>query len=286
MRVLAVGTATLDIVNRVPAYPQEDQELRAIGQRVQRGGNAANTLEILSHLGHQTFWAGCLAQDASSERVRAEMQRAGIDDRWARVHPGGVTPTSYILSSEASGSRTIVHYRDLPEFEYDDFRNIDLSGFDWFHFEGRNPAATERILAYVRQARPEVPRSLELEKPRPGLDRCLADATLVMISRAYALSLGCPSPQSLFERLRPLAKRALLFLAWGDVGGWCQTAEGRVAHRSAYHPPRVVDTLGAGDVFNAGLIQRLSLDWEPFAALEYAVRLAGEKCGHSGLVRN
>ncbi len=286
MRVLAVGTATLDIINRVPAYPREDQELRAIGQQIRRGGNAANTLEMLSHLGHQAFWAGCLARDASSERIRAEMHRAGIDDRWARVHSGGVTPTSYILSSEASGSRTIVHYRDLPEFEYEDFRNIDLRGFDWFHFEGRNPAATERMLAHVRQVRPEVPRSLELEKPRSGLEGCLADSNVVMISRAYALSLGCPSPQSLFERLRPLAKRALLFLAWGDAGGWCQTTEGRLAHRSAYHPSRVVDTLGAGDVFNAGLIQRLRLDWKPFAALEFAVRLAGEKCGHSGLVRD
>ncbi|MFC1363461.1 MAG: ketohexokinase, partial [gamma proteobacterium symbiont of Ctena orbiculata] len=30
MRVLAVGGATLDIVNSVAAYPEEDDELRAL----------------------------------------------------------------------------------------------------------------------------------------------------------------------------------------------------------------------------------------------------------------
>ncbi|MET0066794.1 MAG: PfkB family carbohydrate kinase [Candidatus Thiodiazotropha sp.] len=284
MRVLAVGTATLDIVNRVPAYPREDQELRAIGQQIRRGGNAANTLEVLSRLGHQVFWAGSLGQDASSERIRAEMLRCNIDDHWARVHPGCTTPTSYILSSESSGSRTIVHYRDLPEFEFEDFLNIDLRGFDWFHFEGRNPAATERMLAHLRKCQPKVTRSLELEKPRPGLERCLRDSDVVMISQAYALSQGCLGAQPLFERLRPLAERALLFLAWGDSGAWCQSADGTIVHRPAYRPPRVVDTLGAGDVFNAGLIHRLHPERQAHAALEFATRLAGEKCGRWGLV--
>ncbi|MET0029332.1 MAG: PfkB family carbohydrate kinase [Candidatus Thiodiazotropha sp.] len=284
MRVLAVGTATLDIVNRVPVYPREDQELRATAQQIRHGGNAANTLEVLSHLGHQTFWAGCLASDSSSQQIRSGFHGAGIDERWARVHPGCVTPTSYILSSEATGSRSIVHYRDLPEFEYEDFLTIDLSGFDWLHFEGRNPPATECMLARAREVRPDAIRSLELEKPRPGLERCLADADVVMLSRVYALSQGCLSAQSLFERVRSMAPQALLFLAWGDSGGWCQTADGVIVHRPAYRPPRVVDTLGAGDVFNAGLIHRLRLDWDATAALAFAVRLAGEKCAHTGLV--
>ncbi len=284
MRVLAVGTATLDIVNRVPVYPREDQELRATAQQIRHGGNAANTLEMLSHLGHQAYWAGCLADDPSSAQVRRGLHDSGIDDRWARVHSGCVTPTSYILSSEATGSRSIVHYRNLPEFEYEDFLTIDLGGFDWFHFEGRHPSATERMLAHARERYPGAPRSLELEKPRPGLERCLADADVVMISRVYALSQACHSAHALFERVRPMAPRALLFLAWGDSGGWCQTADGILAHRPAYRPPQVVDTLGAGDVFNAGLIHRLHLDWDASAALAFAVRLAGEKCGHTSVV--
>lgn len=39
-RVLAIGIATLDIVNLVSVYPTEDSEVRALDQRVTRGGNA------------------------------------------------------------------------------------------------------------------------------------------------------------------------------------------------------------------------------------------------------
>ena len=56
--VLAVGVATLDIINEVESYPPEDGEVRALAQAIRRGGNASNTLVVLSQLGHSCEWAG------------------------------------------------------------------------------------------------------------------------------------------------------------------------------------------------------------------------------------
>ena len=50
----------------------------------------------------------------------------------------------------------------------------------------------------------------------------------------------------------------------------------------AFAPPQVLDTLGAGDTFNAGLIHRLSLGSTVEEALTFACRLAGAKCGMLG----
>ena len=47
-RILGVGIATLDLINEVERYPPEDAEVRALTQRRSRGGNAANTLAVLS----------------------------------------------------------------------------------------------------------------------------------------------------------------------------------------------------------------------------------------------
>ena len=47
-RILGIGIATVDVVVDVDHYPLEDEELRASSQRVSRGGNATNTLTILS----------------------------------------------------------------------------------------------------------------------------------------------------------------------------------------------------------------------------------------------
>ena len=50
----------------------------------------------------------------------------------------------------------------------------------------------------------------------------------------------------------------------------------------AYPPPRLEDTLGAGDTFNAGFIHKLSTGHPVSTALTFACQLAGAKCGMSG----
>jgi ketohexokinase len=41
-KILAVGIATLDIINTVERYPLLDGETRALSQHKTRGGNATN----------------------------------------------------------------------------------------------------------------------------------------------------------------------------------------------------------------------------------------------------
>ncbi|MES9991714.1 MAG: PfkB family carbohydrate kinase [Candidatus Thiodiazotropha sp.] len=282
-RVLAVGGATLDIVNGVAAYPNEDDELRAISHHQSRGGNAANTLVVLSQLGHLCSWAGMLGDDDASRFILDDLRRNGVDTEWATIHPGGATPTSYIISSRATASRTIVHYRDLPEYSYGAFQAIDLDGYDWIHVEGRQVPVCEAILRHVRATIPATKLSVEIEKPRKEIERLIGLAEFVMISKSYASAHGYSDAQQLFAALRPFSPSALLFVAWGDSGAWLQKADGRICHQPAFEPPEVVDTLGAGDVFNAGLIDALIAGNEPELALRRAVQLAGEKCGHRGL---
>jgi ketohexokinase len=283
MRVLAVGVATLDIVNRVADYPQEDQEIRAISQSRRLGGNACNSLTILSRLGHGCSWAGMLADDEASWFIRDQLELAQVDTGWAQVESAAMTPTSYITCSDSSGSRTIVHHRRLAEFSQQQFAKIDLQGYDWVHFEGRNPQATLEMLKHLRRQRSDLQVSLELEKHRPGLEDCLTYVDVVMVSRAYCQAKGYEQAQQLFEWIRPMAGQALCYLAWGELGGWLQQRDGRPHFEQAVKPLKVVDTLGAGDVFNAGLIHGLREWAEPLEALRYAIRIAGEKCGRDGL---
>ena len=50
----------------------------------------------------------------------------------------------------------------------------------------------------------------------------------------------------------------------------------------AFPPEKLVDTLGAGDTFNAGIIHSLSRGKSVSEALTYACKLAGTKCGMVG----
>lgn len=281
-RILAIGIATLDIVNLVSAYPAEDSEIRALGKRVTRGGNATNTLVVLSQFGHACSWGGVLADAEDVAPIRADLQAHNIDLRYCRQQLGGKNPTSYILHSQATGSRSIVHYRDLPEYDLEQFETIDLTSFDWLHFEGRNVDVTLEMLRHARCQAPQLPISVEIEKHRPGIEKLFPLPDLLMFSRVYATTSGFQNAKQLFAAIRPQAPLAELVCSWGDEGAQGLDRVGKMFTSPAFPPLCVIDTLGAGDTFNAGLINARLHGLSLADALPAACRLAGRKCGQQG----
>lgn len=285
--VLGVGIATLDVINSVTRYPDEDDEVRACSQRIVRGGNCANTLSVLSALGHRCSWAGTLADDVGADLIRSDLIARGIDIDNARTIAGGATPTSYITLSRATGSRTIVHHRDLPELRAADLEDIDFSAFDWCHLEGRNPPETAALIARLGSQHPGVAISVEIEKHRPGIDRLFtlpADRlSVILVSRAFAAHQGAEEPRRFLKSFSQRCRTSLVILAWGADGAYGMGLDGKVQFAPAYAPERVVDTIAAGDVFNAAAIHAL-LNGSPLErVLTYANRLAGHSCGREGI---
>ncbi len=282
-RILAIGIATLDIINLVPRYPPEDSEIRALEQHVRRGGNATNSLVVLSQLGHRCSWGGVLADDGDLAHILDDLGQHDIDLRFCRRLAAGKNPTSYILLSQATGSRSIVHYRDLPEFSFNDFAAIDLGQFDWIHFEGRNIAETAQMMAHVRRQAPQLPLSLEIEKPRAGMERLYSYPDLLLFSRAFAQAQGYSLPALLFAAVRQLASQADLVCAWGSEGAAALGRDGQTHVSGAFPPQELIETLGAGDTFNAGVIDALLHGRDLSGAIIAGCRLAGRKCGQNGL---
>lgn len=280
--ILAVGIATLDMVFNVSRYPEEDEEMRADSMRVSRGGNATNTLVVLSQLGHACSWGGVLAESLESHLIVDDLARHEIDFSACPAHAGR-PPTSAITLSRETGSRTIVHYRDLPEFSYADFERIVLLPIDWIHFEGRNVAELEKMLNRVKQIRPDLKISIEAEKIRTGLEAILPMADLLLCSKVYAKHNGFDEPQAFLEQQHQQAPGTDVVLAWGDMGAYGMDATGRTFESPAYPPLSVVDTLGAGDVFNAAVIDAYVRRLGMGEALEAGCRRAGYKCGVTGL---
>jgi ketohexokinase len=287
--ILGIGIATLDIINTVDAYPEEDAEVRAKSQRVCRGGNATNTLVVLSQLGHRCTWGGVWVDEPDGQRILDDLAYYFIDTAPCRVESQGKVPTSYILLNQRNGSRTIVHYRNLPEFNFVDFEAIDLSAFDWLHFEGRNVAETVRMLERIRKIRPTLPISLEVEKYRPDIEQLFSKVDVLLFSREFARSQTVEVCQTekvlaaLFLRtIQRQAPHVRLVCAWGAIGAYALETDGTLLHSPAYPPPQVVDTLGAGDTFNAGIIDSLCHQQDLATALNHACRLAGKKCGQVG----
>jgi len=281
-RILVVGNITLDIIHGVDHYPQEDEELRAITQTIRRGGNAANTAAVLAQHGHQVSFAGTLADDAHGHGLAAELTRASVDTRYCRVIPDTVSPLSCITHNQQTGSRTIVHYRDLPEYAAAAFAAIPLPEYDWFHFEGRNLAQTLQMLAQLQRIRIDQPISIEIEKAHPGIEQLFSHADVLLFARAFATARGCDNAEQLFRLARAQAKQTILVCSWGDHGAFACLPDGATFHQAAQEVSLICDSVGAGDTFNAGLIHSLLSGQRLQDALTYANALAAKKLRQLG----
>lgn len=56
----------------------------------------------------------------------------------------------------------------------------------------------------------------------------------------------------------------------------------QVFHVPAHPPAAVVDTLGAGDTFNASVVHQLACGQPLLNAVQFACKVAGLKCGIHG----
>lgn len=278
-RILLVGTVTLDLIFGLEHHPQPDEEMRAGSLRICRGGNAANSAVVLSALGHGAEFLGVIADAPESAVIEKDFHQHGVGFSHCPRLPGRAPASSIYLTGTR---RSIVHYRDLPELGLDQFKALSLGEYDWLHFEGRNVEQVARMMSHARTFFPALPISLELEKYRDGIEALFGAAQLLLCSRGFAQHYGFHAPQDFLPWLQARAPQAEVVVAWGESGAYGMDGSKLICHAPAQPPLQVRDTLGAGDTFNAGMIdaqlQKLALK----NALEQACQLAGRKCGVYG----
>ena len=290
-RILCVGLIALDIVSTCERYPEEDEDIRAISQRWQTGGNACTNATVLTQLGLHCEFLGPLSRGLEAEFVCKHLVDRGVGFGDSVRHSDCGTPTSFVTLSLATGSRTVVHSRNnLPELTVSAFEKVNLSKYDWIHFEGRrNEAEIVKMIGIVekfnsaRSPQNKIVVSVELEKPRKSLLPLLDKADVVFTSKDFARFCGFSSASEAVESFRGKIKPgATVICAWGEEGADGVGPDGVVKHSDAYPPEKVVDTLGAGDTFVAGAIYSLVKGSSVEDALIFACRLAGFKCGMPG----
>lgn len=70
--------------------------------------------------------------------------------------------------------------------------------------------------------------------------------------------------------------------AWGEDGAAAKTGSQDLVTSPIFPPEKVVDTLGAGDTFNAATIVALSNGVSVQKAITFGCKIAGAKCGMTG----
>ncbi|NXC22336.1 KHK Ketohexokinase, partial [Corythaeola cristata] len=275
-RILCQGLVCLDIISVVEAYPAEDSEIRCVSQRWQRGGNASNSCTVLSLLGAPCAFMGSLVPGHAADFIVADFQRRGVDVTHVAWQPSGNVPCACCVVSAASGSRTIVLYdTNTPDVTARDFERVDLSQYKWIHWEVSPGWGRARARTW--------PSTSGTGRPPRRCGGCAAACSRGRTGAREGHRLGgtrpCPKPTS---PPRPPPTRATLICAWAEEGADAMGPDGELVHSDAFPPETLVDTLGAGDTFNAAVIFALSAGKSLQDALTFGCQIAGRKCGILG----
>ncbi|XP_052082208.1 ketohexokinase-like [Mytilus californianus] len=291
---LVVGLACVDTVTVVSTYPEEDILTRAQEFYRQRGGNAAYTSCILSLLGAKAEFLGTLGTDQEAGFLKEIFHSYNVDIvNCPKPLDEIATPRSIVINNRENGTRTILHYdRNFKELTFEDFRCIQLSKYNWIHLEGRsNYKELQLMMEWIDnynntvEADKRIPVSLEIELPDcTGLDSLLNKVDTVFVSKEYAIDRGCSNKEEAVQKIVSKCREgANMVCAWGEDGAAAVSPDRKLISVPCFPPTEVVDTLGAGDTFNAAVIWYLSRGKTLEEAVTYGCKVAGAKCGMQGV---
>ncbi|XP_026022432.1 ketohexokinase isoform X4 [Astatotilapia calliptera] len=289
-KILCVGLVCLDIINVVNKYPEEDTDSRCLSQRWQRGGNASNSCTVLSLLGAPCAFMGSLSAGPVANFIMADFSQRDIDVSAVVLQVEGQTPCACCVVCPSTGTRTVVlSDTNLPDVTAEDFSKVHLHQFKWIHWEGRNAEEQVKMIQQVERYNSMLPQqqkitiSVEIEKTRQPLYQLFPHGDVVFVSKDVARDFGFESAEAALKGLYSRVKQgAILICAWAEKGADALGPDGVIIHSDAFPPESLVDTLGAGDTFNAAVIYTLSKGGSLQDALTFGCRVAGRKCGFHG----
>ncbi|WP_331766089.1 carbohydrate kinase family protein [Embleya sp. NBC_00896] len=278
--LLVIGDANPDVV-----LGPLDEPL-AFGQRehlvptglLTLGGSAAITACGAARLGLDVAIAGRVGDDDAGRFVRAALDARGVDTTALRVDPNLSTPLTTVLTRRggdraivtASGTLAATGPDDVPEELLTRSRHVHTASYFLL------PKLAEALPDLLRTARAHgATTSLDTNDDPAGrwdpvgLPAVLRAVDILLPNAQEALALArlpTATPEQAAARLA--AHGPLVVVKNGDAGAFAH--DGAAVLRTRGIPARPLDTVGAGDSFDAGYIAALLAGEPPDRALELA----------------
>jgi aminoimidazole riboside kinase len=288
MSVVVIGDANVDLEIRLPAGPRPDTHGNPDPQMF-GGGSAANTAAALARLGVSCRFVGAVGDDSFGRFAVESLVRAGVDT--VAVTTTAEAPTVAVIAVvQPDGDRLIYVWppRGGAHAALESRSALAaIGGASWLHVSGiclRVAPARYALLRAMEQARADgiaVSFDLNLRLENWGWDSGFADAVEAAIDHSDVV-FGAASDEigALTDLADPavaaaslVGGRRVVVARLGADGAVACSPAGAVAVPGFAMP--VVDTVGAGDAFNAGFIAARLRDLDLRDAVRWGNAVAG-----------
>lgn len=272
-RCFMLGDLCVDLVLQIPdelGNARQQPEPEVCG-----GGTVGNAAVGLARLGIETHFVGVVGDDLFGRQVAQELVAEGIDISCLEYSRS--RPTMVVMALiDGSGQRTVFGWprRDqaFAELNSELVSKVELRAKDWLHTTGVcmvQPAGCHATLAMLEVARQRGNRTSFDLNLRLGLEgstlpqsyienlwRAIDIVDFVLGSVDEELLHLIPDEPNARVATERLAHRGncIAIMREGSAGAHVSKKGAPTVTIPAFDVP-VVDTLGAGDAFNAGFIQ-------------------------------
>lgn len=268
--VVVVGDANVDIVVHYPHFLDADRKrVSWKTPEVFGGGTSSNTAAALGKLGQKCEFVGTVGDDANGRFVVQDLFDSGVLVDGLIVEPGANTVGVFAFIDER-GERYLWGWpRNNQAFKLLDPSKVDfdsLRSASWLHSSGMSlvydTSARSTIIEMFKVAyEAGVPTSFDLNLRvddgvlEPGFRRALEEILpfvrhLLGSGPDEFAYLGDGNWESNAENLATSGRKVIA--RDGERGSIAFCEQGRISVPA--YPVEVADTVGAGDIFNAGYI--------------------------------
>jgi sugar/nucleoside kinase (ribokinase family) len=266
--ILVFGDITVDIIGRVPAWPQPGDDCLAEALEMHCGGVGANCALGLARWGVRPRLVGCVGHDLFGEHVLGVLAKRGVDVRWVRRTRDAMTGMFYI-NVTPDGERTFFGSRGANALALRSRRPGEVGrGIAAAHLVGYNflsPGtgnAARQLIEIVRKSGGWVSLDVGIGPskmvPRRILQMCRSVDILLLSADEAAALTGTSDPFDAFAKLRIAGAREVVLKA--GKRGCLILDDGRPVLVPSFSV-RVVDSTGAGDAFVAAFLQARLRGW-------------------------
>jgi sugar/nucleoside kinase (ribokinase family) len=259
MKVVSVGDLVLDIILPVKLPVTEHQDVPS--RRVEPGG-AGNFMIAARHMGLDVSAVGAVGADVFGAQILDILRQEGVDTTDVVAMPGSTTTLVVALADQHSGEHVFIgHYGEGPEVPYPPHVDELMSSAAALFVQGYT-MAEKRVVpmalrAVERAAAVKVPIYLDVgpfmaqvpsERIRWIVER--ADVILMTEDEVPLVSEGL-SGEAAYKQLLAAGAQTMV-IKRGAAG--CLLVTANLREDIPGFAAKVVDTVGAGDCFDAAFI--------------------------------
>jgi len=302
--VVVVGDCNPDVVvtgpDVTPVFGQRERLVEGMSLRI--GGSATITAVAAARLGLRVALVAAVGDDPAGELMMSLLAREGVQTGAVAIRPGLATGMTTVLSSGADrailtalGAIATLSAADVPVSMLARARHLHVGSY--FLMESSLGPGLAALLAAARAG--GLSTSLDTNDDPAGrwggqrLLAALREADVFVPNEAEALAISGQPDLTAATAFLTASGRAVV-VKLGDRGALCAPARSAPASVDRAEtvmvtlpPVRPVDTTGAGDCFNAGLIAGLlrGMDLPHATALGCAVGAAStQAAGGTGAI--